>query len=169
MDIFYEQFLTKDYDFKRKKVESAKQALLVLTLLNLIFLGKIIAMLTFFVYVIVSIVARNKFIEFEYELTENELVVSKIFNKKRRKIVANINIKEVIEVKTSDLHTNEKVKIINLTLSGTTTQKLTEKILIVRKYNSDLIGYKLAMDKNLQKMCEKINPTIFKQNLDFLK
>ncbi len=169
MDIFYEQFLTKDYEFKRKKVESAKQALLILTLLNMIFLGKIIAILTFLVYVILSIIARNKFIEFEYELTGSELIVSKIFNKKNRKIIANININDVIKIKSSNSYINEDIKIINLTLSGIKTKKLTENILIVRVNDSNSIGYKLAMDKNLQKMCEKINPMIFKHDLDILK
>lgn len=169
MDIFYEQFLTKDYDFKRKKVESAKYALLILTLLNMIFLGKIVAILTFLVYIVVSIIARNKFIEFEYELTGNELVVSKIFNKKNRKIVANININDVIKVKSSDSHISDEIKIINLTLNGMKTEKLIENILIVRVNNSNSIGYKLAMDKNLKNMCEKINPMVFKQSLDILK
>lgn len=163
--MFYEQFLTKDYDIKRKKVESSKLALLILALLNTIFISMVVGVITFGFYIFLSLIARYKFIEFEYELTGNELVISKISNKKSRRIVANIKIDEVIKVKTKDSFNNEGIRIVNLCLDE--MDNLCEKVLVVRE-GSSLIGYKVALDKDLARMCGIINPSVFKEQVDTL-
>lgn len=169
MEIFYEQYLTKDYEFVRKKVESTKNALLALTCLNFVFLGFTVALITLVIYFIVSLIARRKFVEFEYELTGNELVVSKIVNKKSRRIMANIKIDEVIKIKSVDSVNNEDIKIVDLTLDDIPNKGLKEKILVVSGENDILTGYKVAMDKILHDLCKKINPSVFRQRLDILK
>lgn len=169
MEIFYEQYLTKDYGLIRQKVESTKNALLVLTFLNFIFLGFTVALITIIIYFIVSLIAYRKFVEFEYELTCNELVISKIVNKKSRRIIANIKIDEVIKIKSVDSINNEGIKIIDLTLGQLQNKGLKEKILVISGENDILIGYKVAMDKTLHNLCKKINPSIFRQGLDILK
>lgn len=161
MDIFYEQFLTKDYGEKQRKYESIGQALILLTILNIIFVGISLAAITIAGYILVFILARKRFLEFEYELTDTELVISKIMNKKSRKLIGKINIENVVEVTSAKSFNKKDVKIINASLDGIEKDGLKESILLIR-VDSNLIGYKIAMDKKLQGMCRRINPIIFK-------
>ena len=165
MGVFYEQFLTKDYGYKQKSFVSIQQALLVLAILNGIFMGIIWALLTIGVYFLMFFIGRNKFLEFEYELTDSDLVISKIMNKKSRKIIGNIDIKNIVEVVSLNNFNRNDVKIINASLKGINKNELNEKILIVRK-DLNLIGYKIAMDKKLYEICTKINPIIFNKHIE---
>lgn len=165
MDIFYEQFLTKNYGQIQKTFESIKQALLILSILNGIFMGILWALLTLGIYFLVFIIGRNKFLEFEYELTDSDLVISKIMNKKSRKMIASIDVKNIVEVVSSNSFNRSNVKIINASLEGINKDELNEKILLVRE-DSNLIGYKIAMDKKLYEICTKINPIIFNNQIE---
>lgn len=160
MEVFYEQFLTKDYGYKQKSFESIQQALLVLAILNGIFMGIIWALLTVGVYFLMFLIGRSKFLEFEYELTCSELVISKIMNKKTRKVVGKIDVKKIIEVVSSNNFNRSDVKIVNASLNGIKKDELNEKILLVRE-DSNLIGYKIAMDNKLHEICRRINPIVF--------
>ncbi len=169
MEFFYEQFLTKDYEFKRKQVESAKNALLILTALNFVFLGITVALITIVFYFVFAVIARTRFVEFEYELTGNELVVSKIVNKKSRRIIANIKIDEVVKIKPCNFINTDGIRIINLTLDGMDKKGLKEKIIVVRNEDDVVVGYKISIDNRLQEICKKINPDVFRQRLDNLE
>lgn len=160
MEVFYEQFLTKDYGYKQKSFESIQQALLVLAILNGIFMGIIWALLTVGVYFLMFLIGRSKFLEFEYELTCSELVISKIMNKKTRKVVGKIDVNKIVEVVSSNNFNRSDVKIVNASLNGIKKDELNEKILLVRE-DSNLIGYKIAMDNNLHEICRRINPIVF--------
>lgn len=160
MEVFYEQFLTKDYGYKQKSFESIQQALLVLAILNGIFMGIIWALLTVGVYFLMFLIGRSKFLEFEYELTCSELVISKIMNKKTRKVVGKIDVNKIVEVVSSNNFNRSDVKIVNASLNGIKKDELNEKILLVRE-DSNLIGYKIAMDNKLHEICRRINPIVF--------
>ena len=160
MGVFYEQFLTKDYGYKQKSFESIQQALLILAILNGIFMGIIWALLTVGVYFLMFLIGRSKFLEFEYELTCSELVISKIMNKKTRKVVGKIDVNKIVEVVSSNNFNRSDVKIVNASLNGIKKDELNEKILLVRE-DSNLIGYKIAMDNNLHEICRRINPIVF--------
>lgn len=160
MEVFYEQFLTKDYGYKQKSFESIQQALLVLAILNGIFMGIIWALLTVGVYFLMFFIGRSKFLEFEYELTCSELVISKIMNKKTRKVVGKIDVNKIVEVVSSNNFNRSDVKIVNASLNGIKKDELNEKILLVRE-DSNLIGYKIAMDNKLHEICRRINPIVF--------
>ena len=160
MEVFYEQFLTKDYGYKQKSFESIQQALLILAILNGIFMGIIWALLTVGVYFLMFLIGRSKFLEFEYELTCSELVISKIMNKKTRKVVGKIDVNKIVEVVSSNNFNRSDVKIVNASLNGIKKDELNEKILLVRE-DSNLIGYKIAMDNNLPEICRRINPIVF--------
>lgn len=160
MGVFYEQFLTKDYGYKQKSFESIQQALLVLAILNGIFMGIIWALLTVGVYFLMFLIGRSKFLEFEYELTCSELVISKIMNKKTRKVVGKIDVNKIVEVVSSNNFNRSDVKIVNASLNGIKKDELNEKILLVRE-DSNLIGYKIAMDNKLHEICRRINPIVF--------
>lgn len=160
MEVFYEQFLTKDYGYKQKSFESIQQALLILAILNGIFMGIIWALLTVGVYFLMFLIGRSKFLEFEYELTCSELVISKIMNKKTRKVVGKIDVNKIVEVVSSNNFNRSDVKIVNASLNGIKKDELNEKILLVRE-DSNLIGYKIAMDNNLHEICRRINPIVF--------
>lgn len=160
MEVFYEQFLTKDYGYKQKSFESIQQALLVLAILNGIFMVIIWALLTVGVYFLMFLIGRSKFLEFEYELTCSELVISKIMNKKTRKVVGKIDVNKIVEVVSSNNFNRSDVKIVNASLNGIKKDELNEKILLVRE-DSNLIGYKIAMDNKLHEICRRINPIVF--------
>lgn len=160
MEVFYEQFLTKNYGYKQKSFESIQQALLVLAILNGIFMGIIWALLTVGVYFLMFLIGRSKFLEFEYELTCSELVISKIMNKKTRKVVGKIDVNKIVEVVSSNNFNRSDVKIVNASLNGIKKDELNEKILLVRE-DSNLIGYKIAMDNKLHEICRRINPIVF--------
>ena len=160
MEVFYEQFLTKDYGYKQKSFESIQQALLILAILNGIFMGIIWALLTVGVYFLMFLIGRSKFLEFEYELTCSELVISKIMNKKTRKVVGKIDVNKIVEVVSSNNFNRSDVKIVNASLNGIKKDELNEKILLVRE-DSNLIGYRIAMDNNLHEICRRINPIVF--------
>ena len=123
-------------------------------------MGIIWALLTVGVYFLMFLIGRSKFLEFEYELTCSELVISKIMNKKTRKVVEKINVNKIVEVVSSNNFNRSDVKIVNASLNGIKKDELNEKILLVRE-DSNLIGYKIAMDNNLHEICRRINPIVF--------
>lgn len=162
MDVFYEQFLSKNYGKQAKIFESIQQFLLILTVFNLVRMSFMWTILMLILYFLVFIIVNIKFLEYEYELTCDELVLSKIINKKSRKTIGKINVRDIVDVKSLDSNLNgDNIKIINASLDGIDKSELNEKILLVRQ-NSNLIGYKVAMDKKLYGMCKMINPIIFK-------
>ena len=95
---------------------------------------------------------RSKYVEYEYELVCDELTVSKIFNKRKRKKVVNIELKNMIEV---DKNINYKIKDLYIDAKG-----LEKKIVYIRE-NNQIKGYRIALDKKMLAKCRRINPRIF--------
>ena len=157
MDIFYEQFVTKDYEAEQKKFNSCKKALGILIIFNIIFNLMILTIFFVAFYVVLLIVERKKFLEFEYELTGKELVISKIINKKRRKIIGKVNLDDVLEIVCFEKFCRKDVKIINASLG-----KIKNEKILITKNDSGLIGYRMSIDSKLQRIFKSINPTIFR-------
>ena len=161
MDIFYEQFLSKDYSKQQRNIKSTKIVLILLILLN-VFLHNLILIITFSMfYVVVLLIARKKLIEFEYELIGRELIISKIIDKSSRKKLVEINIDNVLEIISTDKIHRENVRIINASLDNLDKNNLSEKIILIKK-ESNLIGYKVALDKKLENILKSINSNIIK-------
>lgn len=157
MDQFYEQFLTTDYGKKQKNFEVLSSTLIVLALMSTVLIGIIGAVVFIIGYFIVELIAKSIFLEYEYELTENELVISKIMNKKKRKIITTINIENIVDVNKIQDGNSRNAKLIKACVNNS---GLNEQIIFVTK-NSEVIGFKVAMDKKLLSMCKRINPLNF--------
>ena len=158
MEIFYEQFITKDYGNIQKKFYNIRHTLLILAIMSAIFVGSFAVIIFLFGYIMLGFIAGNIFLEYEYEITENELVITKIMNKKRRKIITTLNIEELVSAKNIEDVNNEKIKVVNACIEN--NNALKETVLIINK-DSVPIGFKIAMDKKLLNMCRKINPVCF--------
>ena len=161
MDIFYEQFLTKDYSKGKKKFESIKLALTILFIFNIILNISFLALLAMLGYIFILLLSRKKFIEFEYELIGNELIISKIINKRSRKKIVEINLENVVEIISSKKFNRKEIKVIHATLDVLNKENLEENIIIVRK-DSTSIGYKVSLDKKIQTILKNININMFK-------
>lgn len=157
MDNFYEQFLTKDYGKLQKKFETTRNTLVVLAMIAAVIVG-LFGVIAFIAgYIILGLIARAMFLEYEYELTENELVITKIMNKKKRKIITTLDIKNIVNVKGVEEGNQNGAKLVKACVDES---GLREQIIFVQK-NSQLIGFKVAMDKKLISMCKRINPLNF--------
>lgn len=164
MDIFYEQFLSKNYTKEEKVFKALKLVLIILIFFN-ITLGSLI--LTVFMatcYLLTVIISRKIILEYEYELFQKELIISKIMNKSSRKKIACINVENITEIIDLEEFNRKDIKVINTTLSKIDKKKVETKIILVRK-DSALVGYKVALDKKIQSKLKTINSNIFKNKL----
>lgn len=158
MDIFYEQFITKDYGDIQKKFQSVRNTLVVLAMISAIFVGTF-GVITFLMgYVILGLIARNLFLEYEYEITENELVITKIMNKKKRKVITTLNIEKLVDAYSLEEANNKNISVVNACIED--DKRLKEKVLVINR-DSKLVGFRVAMDKKLLSICRKLNPVCF--------
>ena len=153
MEECYEQFLTRDYGNGQEYMNGTANGLLFLSAVGIfglrsMFLGVGCAV----AYAGMAIYMRKKFVEYEYELICDELTVSKIFNKRRRKKIVNIELKNMIEV---DKNANHKVKDLYIDEKG-----LEKKVIYVREKN-EIKAYRIALDKKLLAKCKRVNPRMF--------
>lgn len=158
MDIFYEQFITKDYGDIQKKFQSVRNTLVILAMISAIFVGTF-GVVTFLMgYVILGLIARNLFLEYEYEITENELVITKIMNKKKRKVITTLNIEKLVDAYSLEEANNKNIRVVNACIED--DKRLKEKVLVINR-DSKLVGFRVAMDKKLLSICRKLNPVCF--------
>lgn len=160
MENFYEQFQTKDYTRKEGLLNNISYAILFLIAANFIFLGPILAALTLGIYFAWTLLyVRNQIVEYEYELTVDELVVTKIMNKRKRKVLATVNISEVIEVKSIEESRRNNKKIIKACLDGV---NIKDQVLYI-KTSEGVVGLHVALNDNLLNVCRRLNPMVFRQ------
>ena len=96
------------------------------------------------VYVIIFILSRKIIVEYEYELTGNELSIYKIMNKSKRKEIGSFNIREISSVKTLEKISNKtKVKKAYLEESG------IKSMVYIVITSEGVIGFQLAADEKL--------------------
>ncbi|MGL4874828.1 MAG: hypothetical protein ACRC30_09290 [Clostridium sp.] len=149
--MFYEQFLTKDYGSKVQNMGMARSTMVVLAFLSPFTIGIIGSLIFGCLYLILGIIENKMFLEYEYELTEGELVVSKIMSKRKRKVVGTIEVTKVIDIVTADECKRRGTKVINAAL-----EKNNEKVVLVSS-GKTMVGYKMAMDRKLTNICKNIN------------
>ena len=153
MEECYEQFLTKDYGSRQEYINATANGLLFLAAVGTFGLRSLfMAATTGIAYIGMVLYMKNKFVEYEYELICDELTVSKIFNKRRRKKIVNIELKNMIEV---DKSANHKIKDLFIDEKG-----LEKKVIYVREENQ-IKAYGIALDKKLLAKCKRVNPRMF--------
>lgn len=153
MEECYEQFLTRDYGNRQEYLNATANGLLFMTAVGTFGLRSIpMAVISGVSYAGLVLYMRSKYVEYEYELICDELTVSKIFNKRRRKKIVNIELKNMIEV---DKNANHKIKDLYIDEKG------LEKKVIYVKENNQIKGYRIALDKKLLAKCRRVNPRMF--------
>ncbi|NLL29941.1 MAG: hypothetical protein GX258_02560 [Clostridiales bacterium] len=157
MEYFYEQFQTKDYSKFEKVLSIISKALIILAILSLIIRNIFLLVLFLILYLINFIVSRKIIIEYEYELTGDEISIYKIKNKSVRKELGSFNINNIISIKEYQDINNKNTKIIKACLDET---GFKNKIIMIKK-SDELVGFQLAMDEKLTDLIKKINPLLF--------
>lgn len=153
MEECYEQFLTKDYGNRQEYLNGTSSGLLFLTAVGAFGLRSVfLTVLSGAGYIGLKLYMRKTFVEYEYELIGDELTISKIFNKRRRKKIADIELRNMIEPKISG---NIKAEDLFIDEKG-----LTKKVICVKE-NNKIKAYRVALDKKLLAKCTRINPRIF--------
>ena len=156
MECFYEQFQTKDYKGIEKVLNIISKVAIVLTILFASLLN-IVGSITFaLVYIITFIVGRQLIVEYEYELTGDELSIYKIMNKSKRKEVGCFSIREISGVKTLDKVSNN-TKVIKAYLE----EAGIKSMVYMAKTSDGVVGFQLAMDENLLNLIKRVNPLAF--------
>ena len=156
MDCFYEQFQTKDYSKIEKRMQILSRIALVMAILFLATLNVFGAIVFILMYLIVFIMSRKLIVEFEYELTGDELSIYKIMNKSKRKEIGSINIKQISSVKKLD-KISSNTKLVKAYLE----ESENKPMVYLTKKSEGLVGFQLAIDENLMHLIKKVNPLIF--------
>lgn len=154
MECFYEQFQTKDYSQIEKSLNIASKVSLVLLALFLATLNITMAIIFIIIYGLIFILSRSLIIEYEYELTGDELSIYKIMNKSKRKEIGHFSIRDISRVKTIENNNNKIIKAY-LEESGHRAMVYTAKT------SNGVMGFQLAMDENLLNIIKRVNPLAF--------
>ncbi len=157
MECFYEQFQTKDYSSLERILNILSKVSLVIALLFLVMFNFIIAAVFALIYLIIFILSRKIIVEYEYELTGNDLVIFKIMNKSKRKEIGSFNIRDISSVKNSENISKTNSKIVKAYLEDA---GLKDKIYMA-KTSQGMVGFQLAMDENLTNLIKRVNPLAF--------
>ncbi len=157
MESFYEQFQTKNYSNLEKILNNLSKVVLVITIVFIAMLNFIGAAIFALIYLVAFILSRKLIVEYEYELTGEELVIFKIMNKSKRKEVGNFSVRSISSVKTPEQMVNSNTKIVKAYLKES---GIKDKIYIA-KTSQGLIGFQLAMDENLIRLIKRVNPLAF--------
>lgn len=157
MDCFYEQFQTKDYSGLEKILNILSKVSLVIAILFAAMLNLISAAVFASIYLIIFILSRKLIVEYEYELTGDELVIFKIMNKSKRKEIGSFNIRQLSSVKSLEKVDKTKNKIIKAYL----VESGLKDMVYMAKTSQGNVGFQLAMDENLTNLIKRVNPLAF--------
>lgn len=156
MDFFYEQFQTKDYRSIEKIINILKKVSLSIAILLMAMLNIVGAIFFALVYFGISLLSRQIIVEYEYELTGNELSIYKIMNKSKRRELGSFNIKEITSVRTLE-KLNGNTKFIKAYLSDSGIKPMV----YVVNTSEGVTGFQLAVDEKLLDLIKKVNPLVF--------
>lgn len=164
MDKFYEQFITKDYGAAPKIMSALFYISLFLVAFSIslfVFLGFISVYITIFFSILsicIFIISNSIFIEYEYEYFEGEITISKIINKKSRKIIATFDIGQISKAYILNQKDNS-LKYIQACIKNIPNNK--EIIVSVSENNNQPISYYLSIDEKFLEILKKQKPNIF--------
>lgn len=157
MEEFYEQYNGKDYGHFQSIMNSIEYASLILVAVYILgFRTLLIGSFVFFIYVGIVYFNRKKFVAYEYELTLDSLVISKVMTEKRRKKLLEFNLSDVESVSTTKI-SEKKCPVINAYIKENNNQYLYVKT------PEGLKCLVLNMDEKLISMCYKIKPSVFRE------
>ncbi|MDE6182643.1 MAG: hypothetical protein K2F59_05525, partial [Eubacteriales bacterium] len=95
---------------------------------------------------------------YEYEYYEGELTISKIINRKSRKIIGRFDIDKISKVSKPD-NADKSIKIINACLKKISNNNNKELIIFVG--GNEPVGYYLSIDEKLFEILKRKKPSIF--------
>lgn len=158
MEEFYEQYNGKDYGNFQNIMNSIEYVSLILVAVYILgFRTLLIGSFVFLIYVGIVYFNRKKFVAYEYELTLDSFVVSKVMTEKRRKKLLEFNLSDVECVRKTQRN-EKKCEMIKAYIND----KESNNQYIYVKTASGLKCLVLNMDEKLISMCYKIKPSIFK-------
>lgn len=155
MNKFYEQFVSKDYGKKAIVLKIISYIFIIISLLFFVVYG-FIGLLLIFISISFFIFARKSLLEYEYEYFEKELTISKIIDKKNRKLIANINVEQIYKASTPQ-NIDRNAKITKAFLQGLGHKE----IIIYVGEESGLKGFYLCLDEKLFNILKKVKPAVF--------
>lgn len=157
MEEFYEQYIGKDYGYFQNIMNSIEYASLILVAVYILgFRTLLIGSFVFLVYVGIVYFNRKKFVAYEYELTLDNLVISKVMTEKRRKKLLEFKLSDIECISTTK-RSEKKCPIINAYIKENNNQY------VYVKTPQGLKCLVLNMDKKLISMCYKIKPSVFRE------
>lgn len=157
MECFYEQFISNNNKRAQWTLHKVSIFILLLSCVYAIAFRWIVTATFLLIYAFITFIARNVFVDYEYELTNDELVLFKIMNKSKRKTIATLNINNIVEIKEKD-EVKDKSKVITACLKGTNFKES----IVYFKTSVGIVGFHLAMDEELICLIRKMNPIAFK-------
>ena len=158
MEEFYEQYNGKDYGHFQSIMNSIEYASLILVAVYILgFRTLLIGSFVFLIYVGI-VYFRKKFVAYEYELTLDSLVISKVMTEKRRKKLLEFNLSDVESVSTTKI-SEKKCPVINAYIK----EKENNNQYLYVKTPEGLKCLVLNMDEKLISMCYKIKPSVFRE------
>ena len=120
MDEIFEQLIECDKGKGRVKILQGLAMILVVLSAFFLLSSLVIAIVMLLLAIGAFILSYLSYVEYEYELYNKTITVTKIYNESKRKIVANISMEDVRKVYESTNNTNNKNKVsyYNTKVSG---------------------------------------------------
>lgn len=143
----YEQFLGGANPKALSLVNNIKNAMLILAAASYMLFSSVIAIAIIGLYLIFCLATLGVYVEYEYELTENELDIFKILSKKKRKLVKCIDISKVGRpINSKELNFDKYNKVIKL---YTKDYENYNKQCFVIEESSETKIYEVALNEEL--------------------
>lgn len=119
MEVFLEQFIAADKSKQKlKNVKTIVIAIIVVGVLMFFLISPLLALIIQIAAVVLFFVTYFSFIDYEYELFNGNIDVSKIFAGSKRKLVQKITNEDVEAVYESSNNINRKQALFNNNIDG---------------------------------------------------
>lgn len=156
MEIFYECFLTGDFNRKKSTMKIIQITLIIIAAITYVLLGPTVVIFIALLYIITIVISNYIFVEYEYSLTNNELDIAKIVDKSRRKTICTIDIAQVSGVtKLEDYKGQAKYKKCYVGNNQIKT------LIITTASNGQKNSFALKINEELLVLLKRINPSVF--------
>ncbi len=160
MNKFYEQFITKDYGTLPRAINIISKSVLLIGVAIFAIVGVLgifLSIPVFLIFILIEVYLSKNFLEYEYEYYDKDITISKIIGKRRRKIIGNIDVRNILKVSNINSLAKDE-KFIRCTIKGL---DLKEVVIFVNDKNGKKVGYLLGLDEELLSILKKDNPTLF--------
>lgn len=156
MEEFYEQYNGKDYGKFQEIMNSIEYgALLIAAVYLLGFRAFLTGVIMLLIYVAIVYFNRSKFVAYEYELTQENLVISKVMGEKRRKKLISFDLSNIESV-SREILKNKQCKLIKAFF-----EEDKDITYIYVKTNEGLTCVAVNMNEKMIQMCYRLKPSIF--------